>query len=69
MTPEMRFQFSASLCSCFRPLLVMEPFVKLLSPFAPHLGEELWNRLGHAGTIAYELFCALAARVPVSEID
>ncbi len=29
-------------------------FVKLLSPFAPHLGEELWQRLGHPDTIAYE---------------
>jgi leucyl-tRNA synthetase len=29
-----------------------ETFVKILSPFAPHLGEELWQRLGHAGSIA-----------------
>ncbi|HEX9794354.1 MAG TPA: leucine--tRNA ligase [Planctomycetota bacterium] len=25
-----------------------------LSPFAPHLAEELWSRLGHARTLAYE---------------
>ena len=31
-----------------------EGFVKLLSPLCPHLGEELWNRLGHNETIAYE---------------
>jgi leucyl-tRNA synthetase len=31
-----------------------EMFVKILSPFAPHLGEELWQRLGHARSIAYE---------------
>jgi leucyl-tRNA synthetase len=31
-----------------------EMFVKLLSPFAPHLAEELWQRLGHARTIAFE---------------
>ncbi len=31
-----------------------ENFVLLLSPFAPHLGEELWERLGHQDTIAYE---------------
>ncbi len=29
-------------------------FIKLLSPFAPHLGEELWQLTGHDGTIAYE---------------
>ena len=31
-----------------------ERFVKILSPFAPHLAEELWQRLGHTTTIAYE---------------
>jgi len=32
----------------------METFLKVLSPFAPHLGEELWERLGHADSLAYE---------------
>jgi leucyl-tRNA synthetase len=36
-----------------RPREVVETFVKLLSPFAPHLGEELWRKLGHDGTLAY----------------
>ena len=31
-----------------------EGFVKLLSPVAPHIAEELWNRLGHSDTITYE---------------
>ena len=31
-----------------------EGFVKMLNPVAPHLGEELWNMLGHDNTIAYE---------------
>ena len=31
-----------------------EVLVLLLSPMAPHLGEELWQRLGHATTLAYE---------------
>ena len=29
-------------------------FVKLISPIVPHLGEELWELLGHDNTIAYE---------------
>ncbi|OFY60409.1 MAG: leucine--tRNA ligase [Bacteroidetes bacterium RBG_19FT_COMBO_42_10] len=29
-------------------------FTKILSPFAPHLGEELWNLLGNDKTLAYE---------------
>jgi leucyl-tRNA synthetase len=28
-------------------------FVKLLSPFAPHVAEELWEKLGHTESIAY----------------
>lgn len=30
-----------------------EQFVLLLSPFAPHLGEELWQKFGHTETLAY----------------
>jgi leucyl-tRNA synthetase len=37
-----------------RPRSVLEPFVLLLSPFAPHLAEELWHSLGHRETLAYE---------------
>jgi leucyl-tRNA synthetase len=37
-----------------RPRALIEPFVLLLSPLAPHLGEELWSRLGHLRTLAYE---------------
>ena len=31
-----------------------EGFLKLLNPVAPHITEELWNRLGHDDTISYE---------------
>ena len=31
-----------------------EKFVQCLAPFAAHLGEELWETLGHKDTIAYE---------------
>ena len=37
-----------------RPRSVMEPFVLLLSPYAPHIAEELWQLLGHDETLAYE---------------
>jgi leucyl-tRNA synthetase len=37
-----------------RPISVLKPFVLILSPFAPHLAEELWHLLGGGETLAYE---------------
>ena len=31
-----------------------EAFVLILSPYAPHLAEELWEKLGHGTTLSYE---------------
>ena len=36
------------------PKEFLEKFVLCLSPFAPHLGEELWQFLGHDKSLAYE---------------
>lgn len=36
------------------PKEIAEQFVIILSPFAPHLAEELWRLLGHENSIAYE---------------
>jgi leucyl-tRNA synthetase len=36
------------------PISLVEPFIQLLSPFAPHISEEIWHRLGHNQTITYE---------------
>ncbi|MGG3914941.1 leucine--tRNA ligase [Rossellomorea vietnamensis] len=36
------------------PKKYVEGFIKLLSPIAPHMTEELWSKLGHEGTISYE---------------
>ena len=30
-----------------------EPFVLLLSPYAPHIAEEMWEKLGHEESLAY----------------
>ena len=37
-----------------RPRKLLEPFVLTLAPYAPHLAEELWEKLGHQQTLAYE---------------
>jgi leucyl-tRNA synthetase len=37
-----------------RPRSAVEPLVLLLAPFAPHIAEELWERLGHGESLAYE---------------
>ncbi|MEI0738153.1 leucine--tRNA ligase [Paenibacillus sp. JTLBN-2024] len=36
------------------PRKAIEDFTQLLSPFAPHIAEELWERLGHEESITYE---------------
>lgn len=35
---------------------VLEPMVVLISPFAPHIAEELWHRLGHSDSVTYARF-------------
>ncbi|PZD93974.1 leucine--tRNA ligase [Paenibacillus sambharensis] len=35
------------------PRKALEDFLQLLSPVAPHIAEELWEKLGHSGTISY----------------
>jgi leucyl-tRNA synthetase len=36
------------------PKAVIEQLVLILSPFAPHIAEELWQKLGHDKTLAHE---------------
>lgn len=36
------------------PKEYMEGFVKMFSCFAPHMGEELWEKLGYTETLSYE---------------
>jgi leucyl-tRNA synthetase len=37
-----------------RPREALEKLVLLLSPFAPHIAEELWQAFGHKESLAYE---------------
>ena len=38
------------------PRDLAEPLVLMVAPLAPHVAEELWQRLGHPGSLAYEPF-------------
>jgi len=38
------------------PRSLAEPLVLMVAPLAPHIAEELWARLGHAGSLAYAEF-------------
>jgi leucyl-tRNA synthetase len=39
-----------------RARAAVEPLVLMMAPLAPHVAEELWSRLGHEQTLAYEPF-------------
>jgi len=62
MTEDLRFNTAISQMMVFvneltgmdvKPRSVLEQFIKLLAPYAPHMAEEIWARLGHKETIAY----------------
>ncbi|MCL4120198.1 UNVERIFIED_CONTAM: hypothetical protein GTU68_022972 [Idotea baltica] len=38
------------------PREIMEPMVLMLAPLAPHVAEEMWQRLGHTDTVTYTPF-------------
>lgn len=60
-----------------RPRECLEPFVSMLGVYAPHIGEELWERLGHpAGSLsdapwpeAVEAYLAEATKVIVVQVN
>jgi leucyl-tRNA synthetase len=35
---------------------ILEPLAVLVAPYAPHIAEELWTKLGHEGSLADESF-------------
>ncbi len=62
------FEFVNAVGPCpRRPRGVIEPFVLLAAPFAPHLAEELWHRLGHSESIAYAPWPACDGRYLVED--
>jgi leucyl-tRNA synthetase len=50
-----------------RPRAVIEPFVLLLSPFAPHVAEELWSVLGHQPSVSQQPWPTYDPAMTVSE--
>ncbi|OGW68256.1 MAG: leucine--tRNA ligase [Nitrospirae bacterium RIFCSPLOWO2_02_FULL_62_14] len=50
-----------------RPRALLEPFVLLLAPFAPHLCEELWEKLGHAPCVSRQPWPAFDPALVVSD--
>ena len=53
-----------------RPRSVCERFTLLLSPFAPHLAEELWELLGHGESLTYEPWPAFdEAKIAESSVE
>lgn len=37
-----------------KPKVILEPFILALAPFAPHIAEELWQKLGHTTSLSFE---------------
>ena len=35
---------------------ILDPLVRLIAAYAPHISEELWQQLGHSGTVVQALF-------------
>lgn len=53
-----------------RPKQAMEQFLQCLAPFAPHITEELWQRLGHTTSVHLSSFPAFdPAKLVESEVE
>jgi leucyl-tRNA synthetase len=50
-----------------RPRAMIEPFVLLLAPFAPHLAEELWALLGHQPSVSRQPWPCFDPALTVSD--
>ena len=70
-TESLRFNTAISQMTIFvnemtkesaRPRRVLEPFVLLLAPYAPHMAEEIWARLGKTGFASQAAYPEALAR-------
>ncbi|MBU2499829.1 leucine--tRNA ligase, partial [bacterium] len=77
MTEDLRFNTAISQMMVFvnemnqlevRPRSVLEDFVKLLGPYAPHLAEEIWAKLGNSGTLTHVPWPAADPRYLVADL-
>lgn len=50
-----------------RPRALLEPFVLVLSPFAPHLAEELWEKLGGRTSVSQQPWPAFDPALTISD--
>jgi leucyl-tRNA synthetase len=50
-----------------RPRALLEPFVLVLSPFAPHLAEELWEKLGGRTSVSQQPWPAFDPALTTSD--
>jgi leucyl-tRNA synthetase len=50
------------------PREAVRALVLLVSPFAPHVAEELWRHLGHPASLAYEPWPALGEARAVDDV-
>ena len=50
-----------------RPRALLEPLVLILSPFAPHLAEELWEKLGGRSSVSQQPWPAFDPALTVSD--
>jgi leucyl-tRNA synthetase len=46
----------------------LEMFTLALAPFAPHIAEELWSKLGHQASLAYQAFPKADPKLLVDDV-
>jgi leucyl-tRNA synthetase len=64
---ELTNELTREVASAGAPREAAEPLVLMAAPFAPHLAEEMWARLGHPTSLASEPFPAADPALLVAE--